>query len=146
MAKKTLIMGTDAVVYVDDVVLGCAKSFNLDLSRKEITTSCTDSGDIEQTELGRLKVMATIEMSWRYTTGADVALNVTGYELVQKILGNTEVEIEFKNEVETDEHVVYFCTGKFKNIKLTGTLEEEGTVSADVVVNDLDVFKMDTTP
>jgi hypothetical protein len=146
MAKQAIIMGTHAVVFIDDIVVGCAKSFALDLSRKEIPTSCVDSGDLEQTELGRMKAMATIEMTWRQTTGADVATNFAAYEAVQKILTNATAEIEFKDEAELDESVVYFLTCKFKNVKLNGTLDEEGTISADLVVNDLDVFKFDATP
>jgi hypothetical protein len=146
MAKKAIIMGTNAVVFIDDIVVGCAKSFALDLSRKEIVTSCVDSGDLEQTELGRMKAMATIEMTWRETTSTDVALNKAAFEVVQKILNNATAEVEFKDEAETDESVVYFMTCKFKNVKLNGTLDEEGTVSADLVVNELDVFKFDATP
>lgn len=137
-----VIFGTDVFLFVDDVMVGCGKSISVKASRKEIATTCTDSGGVETAKTGKAKYSYTLDLAWRKSTGAEVATNVTAFEFFEKFLANNEVEIQFKeNAVNATGDIVYFGTGYIKDLDLNGVDDEQGTINVQGFFNEFDVFK-----
>jgi hypothetical protein len=135
MAVVDKIFGNNLQVIVDGVTVGCAESFGIDISVKELNATCTGSGNLEQARPGRQKVTFDLSGLWKQTSIADITTNKTSHDFYANIAGGTEITVVFGLVSPSSGDITYTGTGYFKSLKLSGNNDEIGKYSANGWLN-----------
>lgn len=127
MAVVERIFGNSVSLYVDDILVGCAKSIEISLEATELDTSCQGQGNLSQAKPGRIKATWSIEMLDRQATAGDSATNITGDNIFTKITNGTAVTILYGTNTAGD--IVHEGSGYIKSFKQSGSLDGIGSIS-----------------
>lgn len=130
MAVVEQIFGENVFMYISinggtSTLIGCGKGITVNAVRKELDTTCSDSGDTETARVGKAKYTWDIDVIWRQTnTAVDDAANITAYDIVSAFQNKHSVSLVIKNSgtlAGGDES--YTGVGYITNFKLAGVLD-----------------------
>lgn len=130
MAVVEQVFGENVFMYISinggtSTLIGCGKGITVNGTRKELDTTCSDSGDTETARTGKAKYTWDIDVIWRQTnTALDDADNITAYDLVAAFKNKHEVSIVIKdNGTLTAGEESYTGVGQITNFKLSGMID-----------------------
>lgn len=90
-----IINAVDVNVSVGAIIVGCAKSASLKVSRKMDPATCGASGDWEEFSAGRKGATGSIAAEYRVFTAAEAATNVSAMDIFDLLDEGTLVDIEY---------------------------------------------------
>jgi hypothetical protein len=128
-----VVNATDVTVDINDIVVGCAQSFNFTISRAMDPATCGASGDWTEVSPGRKSGSGSIAAQLRKFDTGEAATNVS-YEDVYDLLNEgTGVTITYGTTVAGDTRF----SGLFYVSNLSWDAPEEGVVtwSADLTLS-----------
>jgi hypothetical protein len=131
------IFGDNVFVYDGSTLIACAKSISVSSTRKELDVTCSGSGDIEQTVVGKAKYTWDIDILDRQeVTSVEGAANISTYDFITKYQGKTELTLVIKNSATlTAGEETYTGVGYITNIKFQGTLDSPESFTASGFFN-----------
>lgn len=133
MALINRTLGVNAFVYKGIVAIGCAKSIEINATATELNVSCQGTGNIQQTEIGRKKITASISGLDRMATAADAATNVTADNLFDDIMAGTQITVKWGSTTVAD--IIYTGVGYITSWKSSNSLDEVGSFDCSFVFN-----------
>lgn len=129
MALVEQILGDNVFMYISinggtSTLIGCGKGITVNATRSELDTTCSDSGDVETSKVGKAKYTWDIDVIWRQTnTAIEDAANITAYDMVAAFQSKHEVSIVIKDTgTLTAGEESYTGVGFITNFKLAGTI------------------------
>lgn len=138
------IFGDNVFVYDGTTLIACGKSISVNSTRKELDTTCSGSGDVEQAVVGKAKYTWDIDIMWRQDgTSMEATENITSYDFITKYQNKTELTLVIKNSgtLAAGEES-YTGVGFITNFKLQGTVDSVESFTASGFFNSFAVAKV----